>query len=51
VTKIGKTEIDRIQKGHATCSFVESTITREILTHLKTKERYVNAIKMGEQAA
>jgi hypothetical protein len=29
VTKLGKTEIGRIQKGHAACSFIASRITRE----------------------
>jgi hypothetical protein len=44
----GKTEIDRIQKGHAACSFIESTISRGTLTHLKTKDRYVSAVKIGD---
>jgi hypothetical protein len=48
VTKLGKTEIDRIQNGHAACSFIESTISRGTLTHLKTKDRYVSAIKIGD---
>jgi hypothetical protein len=48
ISKLGKTEIDRIQKSHAACSYIESTISRGTLTHLKTKDRYVNDIKLGD---